>query len=160
MYTSDTFGGTGDGVIAPGTDVTFTITVFNQGSVDSNSFEVTDFIPAGFVLSATSPDSAAWTDNGDGTASIAGGPLAAGDDVDIDITLTADSVAPGEFVNWAEISSDGGDDIDSTPDTDQANDAQPDAPGDATDGVTDNTCLLYTSPSPRDQRGSRMPSSA
>ena len=26
--------------------------------------------------------------------------------------------------------------------------------------VTDQTCLLYTSPSPRDQRGSRMPSSA
>ena len=25
---------------------------------------------------------------------------------------------------------------------------------------TINTCLLYTSPSPRDQRGSRMPSSA
>ena len=24
----------------------------------------------------------------------------------------------------------------------------------------DSTCLLYTSPSPRDQRGSRMPSSA
>ena len=28
----------------------------------------------------------------------------------------------------------------------------------ASDGI--NTCLLYTSPSPRDQRGSRMPSSA
>ena len=26
--------------------------------------------------------------------------------------------------------------------------------------VSDNICLLYTSPSPRDQRGSRMPSSA
>ena len=26
--------------------------------------------------------------------------------------------------------------------------------------ATSNTCLLYTSPSPRDQRGSRMPSSA
>ena len=26
--------------------------------------------------------------------------------------------------------------------------------------LTDNGCLLYTSPSPRDQRGSRMPSSA
>ena len=26
--------------------------------------------------------------------------------------------------------------------------------------TTGNTCLLYTSPSPRDQRGSRMPSSA
>ena len=27
-------------------------------------------------------------------------------------------------------------------------------------GVYPNACLLYTSPSPRDQRGSRMPSSA
>ena len=27
-------------------------------------------------------------------------------------------------------------------------------------GIYDETCLLYTSPSPRDQRGSRMPSSA
>ena len=27
-------------------------------------------------------------------------------------------------------------------------------------GARDYTCLLYTSPSPRDQRGSRMPSSA
>ena len=27
-------------------------------------------------------------------------------------------------------------------------------------GVVANICLLYTSPSPRDQRGSRMPSSA
>ena len=26
--------------------------------------------------------------------------------------------------------------------------------------IKDNSCLLYTSPSPRDQRGSRMPSSA
>ena len=29
-----------------------------------------------------------------------------------------------------------------------------------TDGNGFDTCLLYTSPSPRDQRGSRMPSSA
>ena len=28
------------------------------------------------------------------------------------------------------------------------------------DSTTTKTCLLYTSPSPRDQRGSRMPSSA
>ena len=34
--------------------------------------------------------------------------------------------------------------------------------GDGTKATTDlvTTCLLYTSPSPRDQRGSRMPSSA
>ena len=31
---------------------------------------------------------------------------------------------------------------------------------DAREGVATVTCLLYTSPSPRDQRGSRMPSSA
>ena len=53
---------------------------------------------------------AAWTDNGDGTASITGGPLAAGEDVEIDITLTAGS-ATGDFVNWAEISSDDGNDL-------------------------------------------------
>ena len=29
-----------------------------------------------------------------------------------------------------------------------------------TGGCPENCCLLYTSPSPRDQRGSRMPSSA
>ena len=28
------------------------------------------------------------------------------------------------------------------------------------DGIIFHSCLLYTSPSPRDQRGSRMPSSA
>ena len=32
--------------------------------------------------------------------------------------------------------------------------------GNAQQGGTYNLCLLYTSPSPRDQRGSRMPSSA
>ena len=31
---------------------------------------------------------------------------------------------------------------------------------DTADNTKGNTCLLYTSPSPRDQRGSRMPSSA
>ena len=31
---------------------------------------------------------------------------------------------------------------------------------DVSDDIDDTDCLLYTSPSPRDQRGSRMPSSA
>ena len=34
------------------------------------------------------------------------------------------------------------------------------APEEKARGITISTCLLYTSPSPRDQRGSRMPSSA
>ena len=134
MFTSDTFGSPTDGTIELGTDVTFTITVENQGTVDSNNFEVTDFLPAGFVL-----NDPAWTDNGDGTATIAGGPLAAGRSVDIPITTTAVAVSPGEFVNIAEISLDDGVDIDSTPDSDPTNDNQPAAPGDPTDNVTDNT---------------------
>ena len=35
-----------------------------------------------------------------------------------------------------------------------------DTAGNAGSAVTSGSCLLYTSPSPRDQRGSRMPSSA
>ena len=35
-----------------------------------------------------------------------------------------------------------------------------DADGNDTNQASYYTCLLYTSPSPRDQRGSRMPSSA
>ena len=38
-------------------------------------------------------------------------------------------------------------------------DTDDDGQGDACD-TDDDGCLLYTSPSPRDQRGSRMPSSA
>ncbi len=134
VYTSDTAGAPTDGVVEPGADVVFTITVTNQGTIDAATFAVTDYLPAGFVL-----NDAAWTDNGDGTATIAGGPLAAGASVDITITLTADAVAAGDVVNWAEISSDDGDDIDSTPDADQADDNQPAAPGDATDDVIDNS---------------------
>ena len=59
VYTSDTLGDTGDGIIAQGSDVTFTITVTNQGDIDASSFEVTDYLPAGFSL-----NDAAWTDNG------------------------------------------------------------------------------------------------
>ena len=135
VYTSDTFNNTTDGIIEQGEDVTFTITVFNQGTIDANTFTVTDFLPAGFTLNDN-----AWTANAAGTrATFDAGPLAAGQSTTVDITLTADSVSPGEFVNWAEISSDDGADVDSTPDTNQANDNQPAAPGDATDDVIDNT---------------------
>ena len=56
FYTSDTFGAPTDGVIQAGSDVTFTITVTNQGTLDAGTFEVTDFLPAGFVL-----NDPAWT---------------------------------------------------------------------------------------------------
>ena len=64
--------------------------------------------------------------------------MAAGASTDITITLTADSAADGDHVNWAEISSDDGNDIDSTPDTDPADDAQPAGPGAPTDDEVNN----------------------
>jgi len=103
-YTSDTFAAATDGVVQAGSDVTFTITVTNQGDIDATTFTVTDHLPAGFVL-----NDGAWTDNADGTASRDAGPLLAGDSVDLTITLTADTANDGDHVNWAEISADDGD---------------------------------------------------
>ena len=118
VYTSDTFGDSADGIIIPGSDVVYTITVTNQGTVDATAIEVTDFIPAGFVL-----NDAAWTDNGDGTATIVIPAIAAGDSADVTITLTAVDPTIGTNVNVAEISSAvGGIDLDSTPDGTADND--------------------------------------
>jgi len=141
VFASDTSadGNITDARVEPGDEATFTITVANQGTLEATSFEVTDYIPAGFVLSATSPDSAAWTDNADGTVTMTGGPLAAGASVDLTITLMATTVTPGDVVNRAEVSSDDGNDVDSTPDSNPVNDNQPAAPGDPTDDVVDNT---------------------
>ncbi len=124
----------GDEVIAPGEDVTFTITVTNQGTLDATTFTITDYIPTGFTLNDSD-----WTANGT-TPTYTAGPLPAGDSVDIDITLTADAdITPGDHVNWAEISADDGDDVDSTPNDTQTDDNQPENPGDPTDDVIDNT---------------------
>ena len=90
VFTSDTAGAPNDGVIVPGADVTFTITVENQGTTDATTFDVTDYLPAGFTL-----NDAAWTDNG-ATATFTGGPLAAGASTDITITMTA-GTATGDF---------------------------------------------------------------
>lgn len=67
-------------MINAGADVTYTITVFNQGTVDATNVEVTDFIPAGFVL-----DDAAWVDNGDDTATVVIPAIASGASADVTI---------------------------------------------------------------------------
>ena len=60
-----------------------------------------------------------------------------------------------------EVNTHGTDPTNPDTDGDGANDgAEIDAGSDPLDTDTGGTCLLYTSPSPRDQRGSRMPSSA
>ena len=102
--------------------------MFNQGTVEANNTVVTDHLPPGFTLNDDD-----WTDNADGTASISVASIAAGDSIDIPITLTVTSANIGDFENIAEISSDGGNDVDSTPNTDPGDDGTP------VDDVTDNS---------------------
>jgi len=83
-----------------GDDVTFIITVFNQGTVDAYNVDVIDYLPSGYTL-----NDANWTATADGNATIlVPGPIAAGDSFEIPITVT---INPGageqDLVNYAEI---------------------------------------------------------
>jgi len=120
------------GPFFPGDDVLYTITVYNQGNVDANNVEVTDYIPAG--LSLSSNDNNGWTDNGS-TATITIPSIATGGTYILNTLLTISGTASvGDYVNYAEISGDDGDDIDSTADSDNGNDA-----GGVAGSSTDNT---------------------
>ena len=130
------FNNSGD--ISQEDDVLFTITVTNQGSLNGNNIEITDYIPAGMSLSPN--DSNGWVGplTGPVTNTIASVP-ANGAPVTLDIILRVDATFMGtQLVNWAEISNDDGNDIDSTPDGIQFN-----GPGETDDlnddNLTDNT---------------------
>jgi len=126
---------TSTGPFNPGDDVTFTITVENQGTVAAQNIGVTDYIPTGLIL-----NDPAWTIVAGGEAvTTVPGPLFPADTVDVTITFTIAPGTSGELVNYSEISggedTDGNerDDIDSTPDSDGDND------GPVTDGATDGS---------------------
>jgi len=118
--------------VVAGDDVPFTIEVFNQGSIAANNISVTDYIPAGFILSPN--DTNGWVDNDDGTATLSGiGAIPAGSHVDLTILLTVQpSASAGMYENEAEISyaedgagNDRSDfDVDSTTDDEQGNDLE------------------------------------
>jgi uncharacterized repeat protein (TIGR01451 family) len=128
----------GDGAISQQDDVIYTITVENQGMVDANNIEITDYIPSGMTLSPN--DTNGWIGAATGPVSNSIAFIAAnGATSSIQIVLRVDATFMGtELVNWAEISNDDGDDVDSTPDANQFN-----GPGETNDldddGVTDNT---------------------
>ena len=136
--------------ISPGDDVTFTVTVHNQGDYYADSILITDYLPSGLTN-----NSGSWVGN-DTLLTIADGGLPAGGlapdaTVAVDITLTiGNSVSADSLVNYAEIS-DAEDvsrtdnrDIDSTPDTDDSNDgggASNSAADDYVDGDGSSTML-------------------
>lgn len=130
-----------------GDDVTFDITVCNQGAFNADTVIVTDYIPAGFVLNDSD-----WTAGTAGSTGVSasvilnsgdelpvGGLPSTGDScVVVPITLTLQPGAdPSDLLNYAEISRGvdihgGTQDVDSTPDDDNTNDGSV-LPGDPHD---------------------------
>ncbi len=124
-------------IVDPDEDITFEVTVLNQGEIDAYEVEVVDYLPVGLVLSDA--DTNGWIDNGDGTLSNSiVGPIAAGDSASIDLRVFVQDDVRGDLENFAEIVSaedvNGADpiDIDSKPDALDDND------GDPVDDATDN----------------------
>ena len=84
--------------LAIGDDVTYTIEVFNQGTVDASDISLIDYTPA--ALEVNDP---AWTIDADGNATIdlTGVTLAPGESTTVDITMTI--LEAGDINNTAEI---------------------------------------------------------
>jgi len=105
-----------DDRVYPGETITFTIEVFNQGTVPASNINIEDYVPTGL------------TANGATSLNIAG-PIAPGASATVDISFTVSANTSGQIINLAEIASAEDDlgenpaDIDSTPDTNDGNDA-------------------------------------
>ena len=115
------------GPIYPGDDITYTVTIFNQGTVTATNIGVVDYLPTGFSLSPN--DSNGWTGTGSNVTTTVARPVSPGLSTTINIVVqVGNSVAAGNHVNFAEISGaedENGDpapDIDSTPDSNDGND--------------------------------------
>jgi len=126
--------------IVPGGDVTYTITVYNQGTWIANDIEITDYLAPNLILNDPN-----WTLNGSGFAvhNTLLGPIPAGESIQVPITVTIDpSFTGGSITNNAEISDDdseenGFTDIDSTADANNVNDPSSDDNGTDGDGTID-----------------------
>ncbi len=114
--------------VTEGGTVVWTVSVFNQGEAASGSFTVTDTIPAGMSIvsgggtNGFDPCTAAGRVI---TCVYTGASLTSGQSAVLNLTTRADDLSQAPFRNWAEISADAGDDIDSTPDTTTGDDDTP-----------------------------------
>lgn len=94
-----------------GDEVTFDITITNQGNIPSGIFTVIDYVPTG--LTFTSATVASAMSNGNVVLSIPN--IVAGASFTVSVTFTIDTPFTGSIENWAEVETDNGDDADSTP---------------------------------------------
>jgi len=110
---------TSNGPHLVGGEATFKITVINQGNTDANNVDIVNYIPEGFSLSPN--DNNGWNGPINGTTDTYENTIPfipSGGQATIDIVLSLDETPNGpDAVNWAEISADDGNDVDSTPDT-------------------------------------------
>ncbi len=118
------------GPFKSGDTVTFDIFVTNQGTVDAQSITLTDYIPAGLTLSDSN-----WTQSGN-MATRTMIEIDAGTTKRTSITFTITQTTAGSIKNYAEISTDDGNDCDSTPDSTNGNGS-----GEST-GLVDNSIGL------------------
>ncbi|MCH2081056.1 MAG: hypothetical protein MK226_01635, partial [Saprospiraceae bacterium] len=101
----------------PGSLVNYDITVTNEGGLPAMNIVVTDRFPAGMTFNSFDALGTAVTSNGDGTFNIPS--LLEGESVTFMATFMINNDFQGfELINVAEITTDDGDDIDSTPNND------------------------------------------
>jgi len=88
-------------VIAPGDQITFQLTVYNQGGFDNHEITLTDYIPEGLIL-----DDINWTQSGNKATRMINTVLKQGTSTTIPITFKIDENYEGtSIINAAEISS-------------------------------------------------------
>ena len=110
-----------DGILSAGDDISYTIKVFNQGTIDAINIEITDYIPTDMTLSPN--DTNGWVGGPSGNVTNIIPQVAANTYEEVFIVLRIDPNFTGTtIVNTAEISSDDGDDVDSTPNNEPADD--------------------------------------
>ena len=108
--------------VGSGHEVSFLVTITNQGNIAASNIVITDYLPPGFVLS---PNETNWNSSLSIATYTVPETLLPSERHQTEILLLADSAIAGIYTNWAEISSatnseyqlGGDDDIDSTPDS-------------------------------------------
>ncbi|HRK82680.1 MAG TPA: SdrD B-like domain-containing protein, partial [Saprospiraceae bacterium] len=105
------------GPFQQGSTVAFDITVTNEGGINANNVIVTDRVPAGLTITGFNALASGAVNNGNGTFTIPSLPIGASRTFRV-ITQIAPNFQGFTLTNEAEITTDDGDDIDSTPNND------------------------------------------
>ncbi len=102
-----------NGTPAVGSQVTFTVTLHNEGPLEATGVEVTDALPAGYRFVSANPSQGSY-DAVSGVWTV--GSLAQGADATLAVTVrVVASDAAGAYENWAEVSASDQPDVDSVP---------------------------------------------